>query len=54
MDIDLKKFCEYIYASFMDLDSFLVCSILMDIAKGLNFLHLQNYAHRDLYTGASK
>jgi serine/threonine protein kinase len=51
MDIDLKKFCEFLFASFTDLHPSLLWSILSDIAKGLHFLHLQNYVHRDICTG---
>jgi serine/threonine protein kinase len=51
MDIDLKRFCKYLYVSFTDFEPSLLLSILMDIAKGLHFIHLNKLIHRDIYTG---
>jgi serine/threonine protein kinase len=46
--MDLKKFCTSLP---IKLGPSLLLSILLDVAKGLHFLHLQKCAHRDLCTG---
>jgi serine/threonine protein kinase len=50
-EMDLKKFCQFLHASFIDLEPPLALSIFLGIAQGLHFLHLQNYVHRDICLG---
>jgi serine/threonine protein kinase len=50
MDLDLRRFCQCLHASCIELSPSLFLLILMGIAKGLNFLHLLEYVHRDIST----
>jgi serine/threonine protein kinase len=51
MELDLKKFGQYLHASFIELSPALFLFILTEVTKGLHFLHLLNYAHRDIHAG---
>jgi hypothetical protein len=50
MEVDLDWFCFHLHKHHLELKLSMLLSILLDVVKGLHFLHSLGYLHRDICT----